>query len=208
MLRCCRMRIPINRPKQVIDYIKDQHQAIEGLYQFVGGDRPLGTSYIKELHRVLTAHQTHYHARDTLGNYVLRELPRGTWKMVPNNVELEDGKVFEFCPYEHVDAEMDQLIAWHDEHEQQDVAPEIESAWLHHRFTLIHPFVDGNGRVARCLATLVLLKHRWFPLVVTRDDRADYLSAIRKADAGDLAPLVALFRALQKRAIKRAMISE
>src|SRR5438552_11827297 len=41
-------------PEQVIEYIKDQYRAIEGLYQFVGGDRPLGTSYIKELHCVLT----------------------------------------------------------------------------------------------------------------------------------------------------------
>ncbi len=96
-------------PEQVLDYIKDQYRAIEGLYQFVGGDRPLGISYIKELHNVLTAHQTHYHAKDTLGNAVLRELPRGTWKIIPNNVELEDGKIFEFCPYEHAAAEMDQI---------------------------------------------------------------------------------------------------
>jgi len=192
-------------PEQVLDYIKDQYRAIEALDQFVGGDRPLGISYIKELHNVLTAHQSHYHAKDTLGNSVLRELPRGTWKIIPNNVELEDGKIFEFCPYEHVAAEMDQLIAWYREHEQRNVSPEIESAWLHHRFTLIHPFTDGNGRVARCLATLVLLKNRWFPLVVTRGDRADYLSAIRKADQDDLAPLVLLFGQLQKRAIKHAM---
>jgi Fic family protein len=192
-------------PERVIDYIKDQYRAIEGLYQYVGGERPLGTSYIKELHRVLTAHQTHYHARDTLGNEVRRELDRGTWKMSPNNVELGDGKVFEFCPYEHVSAEIDQLLGWHRAHEEQNVPPEIESAWLHHRFTLIHPFVDGNGRVARCLASLVLLKHHWFPLVVTRNDRTDYLLALRQADQGELAPLVSLFGGLQEGAIKRAM---
>jgi Fic family protein len=192
-------------PEKILAYIKDQHQAIEGLYDFVSGNRPLGTSYIKELHRVLTAHQTHYGARDTLGNSVVRELPRGTRKTIPNNVELGDGTIFEFCPYEHVDAEIDRLIAWHHEHEDRAVPPEIESAWLHHRFTLIHPFVDGNGRVARCLATLVLLKHGWFPLVVTRADRAEYLSALRRADRGDLSPLVSIFGELQKRAIKHAM---
>jgi Fic family protein len=191
--------------EQVLAYIRDQHRAIEGLYQFVGGDRPLGTSYIKELQCVLTAHQEKYYGRDTLGNYVWRERPRGAWKMAPNNVELGDGKVFEFCPYEHVDAEMDQLIGWHEEHVRKNVPPEIEAAWLHHRFTLIHPFVDGNGRVARCLATLVLLRHRWFPLVVVRGDRADYLSALREADQGDLEPLVFLFGGLQKRAIKHAL---
>ena len=34
-------------------------------------------------------------------------------------------------------------------------AREIEATWLHHRFTQIHPFQDGNGRVARALASLV-----------------------------------------------------
>jgi len=192
-------------PEQVINYIKDQYQAIEGLDQFVGGNRLLGTSYIKELHCVLTAHQTHYDARDSAGNSVIRELPRGIWKIISNNAKLEDGKVFQFCPYEHVPAEMDQLITWHLEHEQKKVPPEIESAWLQHRFTLIHPFTDGNGRVARCLATLVLLKAHWFPLVVTRADRTDYLNAIRQADQGDLGPLVRLFGQLQKRVIKHAM---
>ena len=99
---------------------------------------------------------------------------------------------------------MDQLIAWYEEHEGKNVPPEIESAWLHHRFTLIHPFVDGNGRVARCLATLVLLKHQWFPLVVTRGDRTEYLSALQEADQGDLGPLVMLVGLLQKRVNKQS----
>jgi Fic family protein len=192
-------------PERVIEYIKDQYNAIEGLYQFVGGDRALTTSYVRELHRVLTAHQTHYMARDTLGNYVERVLPRGEWKQLPNNVEFEDGTIFEFCPPVHVDSEMDRLLHLYHAHESLRVPLEVESAWLHHRFTLIHPFTDGNGRVARCLSTLVFLKGRWFPLVVTRDDRVPYMSALRAADRGDLAPLVDLFASLQKRAIQQAL---
>jgi Fic family protein len=48
----------------------------------------------------------------------------------------------------HVAAEMDKLVELHREHRAAGVAPEVESAWLHHRFTQIHPFQDGNGRVA------------------------------------------------------------
>src|SRR5208337_4077770 len=55
-------------PEDVILKIQDQHLAIQGLYQFVSGQRPMGTSYIKELHQVLTAHQDTYLARDTLGS--------------------------------------------------------------------------------------------------------------------------------------------
>lgn len=192
-------------PADTIDKIKDQYNAIQGLYAFVAGERPLGTSYIKELHRVLTAHQDTYQARDTLGNSVIRDLPKGEWKRLPNNVEHPDGTRFEFCPPEHVAQEMDNLLAMHARHEIEAVPANVEAAWLHHRFALIHPFTDGNGRVARCLATLMLLKAHWLPLVITRDDRTAYISALRSADSGVLKPLVEIFDSLQRKAIREAL---
>lgn len=189
----------------VVTRIKDQYNAIMGLYQFVSGERPLGTSYIKELHQVLTAHQDTYTAYDILGNIVERELPRGEWKKIPNNVEHSDGTQFEFCPPEHVDQEIELLIEMHHKHNEVGVSADIEAAWLHHRFTLIHPFTDGNGRIARCLATLVLLKDKWLPLVITRQDRNNYIDALRNADHGDLRPLVEIIGLLQRRAIREAL---
>ncbi len=192
-------------PAHVAAIIQDQHTAIEGLYQFISGQRPLGTSYIKELHRTLTEHQTQYHGRDTLGHEVTRVLPRGEWKKLPNNVEGPNGFSFEFCPPEHVDSEVDALLAMHCCHETWQVPPYVEAAWLHHAFTLVHPFTDGNGRVARCLATLVFLKENWFPLVITRNDRGEYIRSLREADKGDLRRLVGLFVAVQGRAIREAL---
>lgn len=191
-------------PTDVAALIQDQHATIEGLYQFISGQRPLGTSYIKELHRTLTEHQINYHARDTLGQEVMRALPRGEWKRLPNNVEGPDDFSFEFCPPEHVDSEVESLLQMHATHLSWGVPPYVEAAWIHHAFTLIHPFTDGNGRVARCLATLVFLKSQWFPLVVTRTDRTEYISALREADNGDLRRLINLFSALQGRAIREA----
>lgn len=191
-------------PTDVVVMIQDQQAAIDGLYQFISGQRPLGTSYIKELHQTLTEHQVHYHAIDTLGQAVLRALPRGQWKRLPNNVEGPGDFKFEFCPPEHVDSEMEQILRLHAQHEKWRVPPYVEAAWLHHAFTLVHPFTDGNGRVARCLATLVFLKHHWFPLVVTRTDREEYITALRQADKGDLRRLISLFATLQSRAIREA----
>lgn len=80
-----------------------------------------------------------------------------------------------------------------------DVPPEVEAAWLHQRFAQIHPFQDGNGRVARALASLVFLRAGWFPLVVHRDDRGEYIDCLEQADSGDLSALVNLLGRIQDR---------
>ena len=100
---------------------------------------------------------------------------------------------------------MDRLVAMSNEHRNRSVSPEVEAAWLHHRFTQIHPFQDGNGRVARCLASLVFIQSGWFPLVLTRDDRAAYIGALESADKRDLSSLITLFSESQKKAFLRSL---
>lgn len=192
-------------PTDVVRKINDQYQAIMGLYQFVSSQRDLGTSYIRELHHVLMEHQRQYRARDQFNNEVIRELHLGEWKRWPNHVDLPDGSVFEYCPPEHVSHEMDNLISMHRRHVADGVPVDIEAAWLHHRFTLIHPFEDGNGRVARCLATLVLLRAEWLPFVVSRREKPAYIAAIRAADTGQLRPLVDFIGERQRFALREAI---
>jgi hypothetical protein len=61
---------------------------------------------------------------------------------------------------------------------------------LHHRFVQIHPFDDGNGRMARVLMNLVLMRLGYLPAVIKKEDRSAYLLALSQADAGDYDPLV------------------
>lgn len=196
-----------DRPvRQVVSLIKDQEAAIEGLFDFVGGQRTLSTSYIKQLHQLLTQSQDSTEALDPLTNKIFRvSLIQGDWKRQPNNPLRQDGTIHEYCPPEQGTSEMDTLIALHHQHRDQNIPPEVESAWLHHRFTQIHPFQDGNGRVARCLASLVFIQANWFPLVLTRDDRAVYIEALEAADQGDLSALVNLFAKSQKQAFLRSL---
>lgn len=196
-----------DRPvKQVVSLIRDQEAAIEGLFDFVGGQRTLSTSYIKQLHQLLTQSQDSTEALNpTTDKIFLVPLTKGDWKRQPNNPLRPDGSVHEYCPPEQVASEMDTLIALHHRHRDQKVPPEIESAWLHHRFTQIHPFQDGNGRVARCLASLVFIQASWFPLILTRDDRAVYITALEEADQGSLSSLINLFARSQKQAFLRSL---
>lgn len=196
-----------DRPiKQVVSLIRDQEAAIEGLFDFVGGQRTLSSSYIKQLHQLLTQSQESTEALDPTTEKIFRvSLISGDWKRQPNNPLRPDGTIHEYCPPEQVTSEMDKLIALHHQHRDQRVPPEIESAWLHHRFTQIHPFQDGNGRVARCLASLVSIQASWFPLVLTRDDRAVYIAALEEADKSNLSNLINLFAKSQKQAFLRSL---
>ncbi len=190
---------------QVVAIVRDQEEVLSGLFDFVGGSRRLSTSYIRELHQALTTHQQSVSAVDGLGRRVEVPLLRGEWKKHPNNPTRPDGDVHEYCPPEQVSSEMDRLITMHNGHEAEGVSPEVEAAWLHHRFAQIHPFQDGNGRVARALASLVFIKAGWFPLVITRDGREEYIAALEKADQGDLRPLVVVFGKLEKAAFLQAL---
>ncbi len=191
--------------EHVMRMIRDHADALQGLFDFVAARRELGTSYVKELHSVLTANQSHADGVDSLGRRVKIRLRRGDYKRRPNNPREADGRIHEYCPPEQVASEMDRLIEMHRRHEADAVAPEVLAAWLHHRFTQIHPFQDGNGRVARALATLVLLKAEGFPLLVTNAQRDVYISALRAADKGELAPLVELFARIEKQACVEAI---
>lgn len=66
--------------------------------------------------------------------------------------------------------------------------PVETSAFLHHGFVEIHPFIDGNGRVARLLMNLYLIAHGYPPIVLKKEDRGKYYRFLRAADAGNLAP--------------------
>ena len=65
-------------------------------------------------------------------------------------------------------------------------------AWFQHRFVFIHPFQDYNGRTARMLTVLLLLKLNLPPIEIqaeTGEDREKYLTAMQKADGGDYSSL-------------------
>jgi len=81
--------------------------------------------------------------------------------------------------------EMDTLLAALEEPDSDVVAT---SVFLHHRFVAIHPFTDGNGRVARLLTNLYLRRHGYPPVILDKSDRQKYYRALHDADNGDLAP--------------------
>jgi fido (protein-threonine AMPylation protein) len=174
---------------------------LELVLDFVRANRKLSASFIKELHQCLLQTQPTYTATDSLGRTFETALPRGEWKKASNHVLRGDGRVLEYAPAEHVASEVDRLVGLWEELDKTAEHTLVKAAWLHHRFVQIHPFADGNGRVARALTLMVLEKHHYAPLVVDRWHRGEYLSALDAANDGSLTPLIRLFIKLENAAL-------
>ena len=75
---------------------------------------------------------------------------------------------------------MDEFLAWYRQHEPL-LHPLELAAQVHQKFVFIHPFVDGNGRVARLLMNLVLLRFGYPITIIPPILRLEYIAALEKA---------------------------
>ena len=81
--------------------------------------------------------------------------------------------------------------------------PVLEAAVVHAWLTHIHPFDDGNGRLARLLANLTLTQSGYPPLLIRSDaDRGQYLDALAASDDGDILPMYEVFTGVLRRTVK------
>jgi fido (protein-threonine AMPylation protein) len=68
----------------------------------------------------------------------------------------------------------------------------ILATWVHWAIARVHPFEDGNGRMARLWQDLVLLRSRLTVAIIRPQDRQAYLENLAQADEGDFNPLAQL----------------
>lgn len=196
-----------NIPKQALfNHLQDHLEAVDFIFDIVKENRPITKGFICELHQLTTRHQEFTEGRDQFGNKTKIPLIKGRFKERENNPTREDGTTILYCPPEHVEAEMDRLIEIYNELTEQNVHPLIVASWVHHAFTTIHPFQDGNGRVVRLIASLILIKNNLFPITVSREEaKIRYIQALEEADNGQPQKLVTYFAEIQKRNIEEAL---
>lgn len=183
-----------------LETIRAQFEALTQLGEAVRDGHDLSVTFIRQLHVAICRAQATYEGQDQFGRLVQRPLHRGSWKEQPNFARDRDGRRIEFIPPEHVQSEIERLIQF--DAAASELHPLIRAAWVHHAFVSIHPFEDGNGRVARALSLLALLRGHYAPLVVDRYSRVDYIAALDSANRGDLRDLVRLFARLEVVALR------
>ena len=96
---------------------------------------------------------------------------------------------------------MSELIEWLNGNEYTENIAKL-AADIHYRLVMIHPFIDGNGRVARLLMNLLLMKHGYPPAIILKVDRRRYYRVLNEANIGKPEP----YNDFIGRSIERSLI--
>lgn len=146
-------------------------------------DRPLTEYFIKTLHQTLLREDYTVHKTQKDGSVVTYTVHAGQYKTRPNSVITTTGERFEYASPEETPALMTDLVAWYNNASQEGSLSALELASLfHYRYIRIHPFEDGNGRIARLLVNFILLRAGYPMIIVRSNDKDKYLSALNKSD--------------------------
>jgi len=166
-----------------------QLTALELVLDVATNNRPVTEAWIRSLHEHLTDPQPTYTVQTAVGPQE-QELPHGEYKRHPNHVRLADGGFHSYAPVELTQPEVHRLVGEISTDDFRHAHPVIQAAYAHHALTSIHPFADGNGRVARALASVYLYRAGSIPLLIFADRRFEYFDALRSTDLGNEAPFV------------------
>lgn len=173
--------------------IRGHNQLILFLEDFVRQKEILTEAAIREMHKILLVEPYQVQAHRADGQISKKWVQLGTYKTEPNAVQTGTGEWLYFARPEDTAPRMAELVAWYRQQvETHAEHPLLVATLFHHRFTSIHPFDDGNGRMARALMNVILMREGFPPAVLKTEKRAEYVAALRKADNGDTGDLVDL----------------
>lgn len=166
--------------------IKGHNEALLMLDEIVKEKRGISENFIRELH-VVILHETYYNPAQTAdGNKTARKIEVGKYKSQPNHVLTKTGEMHYFASPEETPAKMHDLITWYRNiNNDKSLHPLIVASIFHYRFISIHPFDDGNGRLARILMNLILMQNGFPPVIIKTETKGDYYSALQEADGGN-----------------------
>ena len=145
--------------------------------------QPLTQNFIRTLHQTLLREDYTVYRNLPGGMQTSYTIHAGQYKTHPNSVITRYGDRFEYASPEETPALMTDLVDWYNQAEEDGKLTPIELAILfHYRYIRIHPFEEGNGRIARLMVNYILSRHG-LPMIVVRSRlKQAYMEALRQAD--------------------------
>ncbi|MBE6342891.1 MAG: Fic family protein [Lentimicrobiaceae bacterium] len=152
-------------------------------------ETPLTQNFIRILHKTLLREDYMVYSNLPTGVQTSYVIHAGQYKTRPNSVITRYGERFEYASPEETPGLMSDLVDWYNKAEQEGKLSPVELAALfHYRYIRIHPFEDGNGRIARLMMNYILTRHD-YPMVVVRSrKKSEYIEALHQADI-DVGPI-------------------
>lgn len=146
-------------------------------------DQPLTQNFIRQLHKTLLREDYTIYRTLPGGVQTSYVIHAGQYKTRPNSVITRYGDRFEYASPEETPALMSDLVDWYNKAEASGEYTPVELAALfHYRYIRIHPFEDGNGRIARLLVNYILARHGWPMIVIRSRLKREYLEALHQSD--------------------------
>jgi Fic family protein len=163
--------------------LRGHSDAINFLLDFIRNKEELNEAVIRELHRILLVESYRGEAITPDGQPTTKLIAVGEYKTSANHVRTPTGEIHYYATPQETPAKMHDLMTWYRKEAAKGAMHLVEiAARFHHRFTAIHPFDDGNGRMSRLLMNLMLMQAGYPPVVIRLSERDNYLAALRRAD--------------------------
>ena len=144
---------------------------------------PLTQNFIRALHKTLLREDYTVYRNLPGGQVTGYIIHAGQYKTRPNSVITRYGDRFDYASPEETPALMADLVDWYNTAEQSGKFTPVElAAIFHYRYIRIHPFEDGNGRMARLMSNYILARHGYPMIVVRSRKKNEYLEALHKTD--------------------------
>jgi Fic family protein len=164
--------------------ITGHNEALLEIQDAVKQQRPITESFLRQLHTLILKERYQVDAQTIEGQATRKWVEVGQYKTQPNHVITATGETFRFAEPFEVAAKMEKLVQEANAECSTPEAGLLLAAKLHYQFVLIHPFDDGNGRMARILMNLVLMRCGFPPAIIKTQEKEAYFSALRQADGG------------------------
>ena len=146
-------------------------------------ETPLTQHFLRTLHKTLLREDYTVYRTLPGGVQTSYVIHAGQYKTRPNSVITRYGDRFEYASPEETPALMSDLVDWYNDAERSGKFTPIElAAIFHYRYIRIHPFEDGNGRIARLMVNYILTRHDYPMIVVRSRKKKQYIEALHRTD--------------------------